>query len=350
LLADASLASGNEGQAIADIGAARDAYVSHAFAHGPSDARAEEIAERLRAVNLSLFLDMADSTMRDWPAPDQDRIEALLGRMKLKSESSILIRRAGILLERSREAEAAAALEEAARLPLSRGELEMIFDLSFRLIGQEEKNSAEAPPGGRPRKSLELDVRLARDILARVGALREENIDGEDPLSHKIRLGEDETRLMIVEARSLALLGRTIDARKTLAAAELQAVEPSRLCAIALSFQDDLKDYPSALRIFGRLAREYPRETSYRSSRGLEEYLAGDAGRAIGTLTAVIDAAPAELPAYLTLGAIYEKLGRIADAEAVYQSALSHSRDGGPDGPRRLIEESLRELEAKKKP
>jgi hypothetical protein len=52
----------------------------------------------------------------------------------------------------------------------------------------------------------------------------------------------------------------------------------------------------------------------------------------------------------LTLGAIYEKLGRVADATALYRSALSHSRDGGTDGPRRRIEESLRELQAQKKP
>jgi hypothetical protein len=50
------------------------------------------------------------------------------------------------------------------------------------------------------------------------------------------------------------------------------------------------------------------------------------------------------------LGAIYEKLGRVADAEALYQSALAHSRDNGADGPRRRVEESLRELQAQKKP
>jgi tetratricopeptide (TPR) repeat protein len=154
---------------------------------------------------------------------------------------------------------------------------------------------------------------------------------------------------MIARTRSLVLLGKTAEAREILAAAALQAVEPSRLGAIALSYQDDLKDYSSARRIFGRLAREYPRETSYLSARGLAEYLSGDPERAIVSLTGAVDAAPADLPSYVTLGAIYEKLGRVADAETLYKRALSHSRDDGSDGARRRIEESLRELHAENK-
>ncbi|MFI5361200.1 MAG: tetratricopeptide repeat protein [Elusimicrobiota bacterium] len=354
--ADAALLL-DEAAALADLGRADSAASAlEEAARCPLDGE-----ERRRLIDLDVRLGRYEDAL--------SRMEAI--QNEAPPDASLLLEKAGALAELGRERDAAAALTEAARRRLTPDERRRAVDLDVRLrrfdealalidaiarersvdpdlwldkagvflaLGREDSALtalAEAARGplnrDRQRRIVSLDVRLRRDAdaLRRIDALSRDRPADLD--------------LLLDTARALAHAGRRRAAEAALAEAARPALPPSRRFALALA-HEELKDFTGARKIFRSLADEHPKDPSYANALGVDEYLAGDPAAAIRPLRAALAADPSYAPAALSLGAIYAQRGLVADAETLYEKTLAASRDDGADGPRRRVEEALREL------
>jgi tetratricopeptide (TPR) repeat protein len=115
-------------------------------------------------------------------------------------------------------------------------------------------------------------------------------------------------------------LQREAPAERALRDAEIRKPGPGDRHRMALMYQT-LKRYPKAVSLLTDLARENPRDGSVLSDKGLSEFLGGDPIAAVADFQKALAADPSYLPAYLNLGAVYEKQGRREEARAVYAGA-----------------------------
>ena len=347
----------DEAAALADLGREDSA----ASALDEAARRPLDGEERRRIIDLDVRLRRYDDAL--------ERIDAL--RNAAPPDASLLLEKAVALAELGRAGDAAAALTEAARRPLNPDERRRAVDLDVSLrrfdealamidagarersldadqwlrkaevllaLGREDSarsalaEAARSPLNrDRQRRIVALDVRLQRDADA---------LQRIDELS---RTRPADMDLLLDKARALAHVGRRRSAVAALAEAARQALPPSRRFELALA-HEELKDFAGARKIFQSLADEHPGDPSYANALGVDEYLAGDAAAAIAPLRAALLADPSYVPAALSLGAIYVERGLVADAETLYEKTLAASRDDDVDGPRRRIEEALREL------
>lgn len=115
------------------------------------------------------------------------------------------------------------------------------------------------------------------------------------------------------------------DAKKALdstgKAVELKPA-PDRLREAALLYQD-LKEFPSAARLFGQLAQNAPAAAGPLQDLAVCEYLQGSADQAIKDLRKAIEIEPALMSPYLSLGSILSATHQDAEALKVYDAALA---------------------------
>jgi tetratricopeptide (TPR) repeat protein len=90
----------------------------------------------------------------------------------------------------------------------------------------------------------------------------------------------------------------------------------------ALAYQS-LREYGKALALWNDLKADGPARAPDFSDRGLCHYLDGSTSLALSDLETAIRLDPGFLPAYLTLGSIYETQGRLKEAAKLYDAALT---------------------------
>lgn len=133
---------------------------------------------------------------------------------------------------------------------------------------------------------------------------------------------------LVDRARYLAALGRAREALSDLDAASALGLDDSRGARAALVYQD-LKEYRRAAALLEKAAAARPDDPGLRTSLGVCEVLSGQDDKAAATLEGVVAAHPEFLPAYLTLGFVYERRGDVGGAAALYDRALAQ-----PSAPR----------------
>ncbi|MDP3543652.1 MAG: glycosyltransferase family 39 protein [Elusimicrobiota bacterium] len=141
----------------------------------------------------------------------------------------------------------------------------------------------------------------------------------------------DDADALIAKARARAGLGQKRAAEALLEKAAALSPGREQRHAAALLYQD-MKQYDRARALFGALAAEHPGDPSLLTSLAACEHLSGASDRAEDSLQEALRTDPSFLPAYLTLGYIYEERGLHDRAAALYTRALSVPRavDGDP--------------------
>ncbi len=177
----------------------------------------------------------------------------------------------------------------------------------------------------------------------------------ESPLDPGLRLERATLSAQAVE-HSIALLidraaravkdGKRQAALKFLAEARTKNPGPTDRHRMALLYQE-MKDYASALALLAPLAREKTADASLLADFGLCKFLAGRADDAIADLLEAIKRDPAWLPAYLTLGWIYDGQKRFDEELRLYNSAPA---DGGDLALRSLLAQSREAARLKTRP
>ena len=104
--------------------------------------------------------------------------------------------------------------------------------------------------------------------------------------------------------------------------------------------------YRKALKIFDGLLRRYPQLPEVFNDRGVMETLLGYSTKAAHDFKHAIKINKTYLPAYLSLGYLYTKEGRLQLARAVYARALENRPHTPPD--KKLLILIRREQEALK--
>ncbi|HEX4048677.1 MAG TPA: hypothetical protein VH309_12615, partial [Elusimicrobiota bacterium] len=164
--------------------------------------------------------------------------------------------------------------------------------------------------------------------------------DGDRACSGKWALageaGALRARALMCAGMSASAAGDGARAREDLAEAESLDLDADSRFQIALRYQE-LKDYPSALRVLDGLVRRYPANGDFRGARGLCLYLGGSPRDSEADLEAAIKLTPDSLSAYLTLGAVYSASARYGAAVAVYDRALAAGAARGSADLRRQI-------------
>ncbi len=142
--------------------------------------------------------------------------------------------------------------------------------------------------------------------------------------------------ILLERADVSAALGRPDEARRDLLAAEAAPpADVAQLLRVVHSYQA-LKDYGRAVAVLTPLIQKKA-SAALLCDRGLNLHLAGNSDAAISDLKRAVELAPDYLPSYLTLGAVYESLGRATDARALYDRALARPRKPENEALRALI-------------
>lgn len=100
--------------------------------------------------------------------------------------------------------------------------------------------------------------------------------------------------------------------------------EPSFEIMIELQ---NLGRYAEAKKIAGRLLAGSPDDPDYLNAAGMLECLSGDLQAGEDILRRAIRASPDYIPAYLSLAAVYHRMGREAESARVYRTAAERCRD-----------------------
>jgi tetratricopeptide (TPR) repeat protein len=151
---------------------------------------------------------------------------------------------------------------------------------------------------------------------------------------------------LVGKARALAGLGRKASAASVLSRAQTMVSDPEQKYKIALLYQD-IAHHQQALAILAELTKARPRNMEFLVSRGVSEYMGGSPDRAMVDLKKAIQLSPNDLPAYVSLGFIYEEQGRYRQAVELYESALLNSRAQPADSIRQAVAEGLERTKAK---
>jgi tetratricopeptide (TPR) repeat protein len=113
----------------------------------------------------------------------------------------------------------------------------------------------------------------------------------------------------------------------------------------ALLYQQ-MKGYHRALRILDSLAqdRDSEKQARWLNDRGVLKALMGKDQEAAADLRAAIARDPDFLPAYLSLGGLWDSSGRRAEAMRTYRAALGRTAAGGHDEVRRRIRDEYERM------
>lgn len=117
-----------------------------------------------------------------------------------------------------------------------------------------------------------------------------------------------------------------------------EAPEDEEVLSSAALFFQELGDFPRALALHRKLA---PRSAVFLKNLGVCEWLSGDAKGAERRLREALRREPGLLSAALSLGFVYSKQGRSAEARGVYEAALGAAPAPGEAALRPALEEAL---------